>query len=167
MAVLTRGTGIRTLSTSFRICRRLATLAYDETIVPGRTPAEVGAEVVPPLTTAIVVHGLFGSGRNWRTPSKSLADLAVSMSPPGSPGWRVIMVDLRCHGKSADVAGLNAPHDIVSAARDLVDLVKVTGWEGGVPLVIGHSLGGKIALEYARVTADAGSGTGVDPPEQV
>ena len=77
------------------------------------------------------------------------------------------MVDLRCHGKSADVTGFNAPHDIASAARDLVDLVKVAGWEGGAPIIIGHSLGGKIALEYARVTSEAGSATGVDPPEQV
>lgn len=55
-----------------------STLAYEELVVPGKGSEEV--------KTAMVVHGLMGSGRNWRTVSKRLASDIVDSSPPGSPG---------------------------------------------------------------------------------
>ena len=42
----------------------------------------------------------------------------------------MILVDLRNHGKSARIKGLNPPHDMVNAAKDLANLVKSRGWCG-------------------------------------
>lgn len=57
--------------------RGQATLAYEEVEVKGNGAGKV--------KTALVVHGLMGSGRNWRTVSKRLAN-AVLEAAPGAPG---------------------------------------------------------------------------------
>lgn len=54
-----------------------STLAYEEVVVQGSGTGQV--------KTAMVVHGLMGSGRNWRTVSKRLASAIVD-STPGAPG---------------------------------------------------------------------------------
>lgn len=55
-----------------------STLAHEELVVKGKGTGEV--------KTAMVVHGLMGSGRNWRTVSKNLATAIVD-SAPTSPGF--------------------------------------------------------------------------------
>lgn len=57
--------------------RGKSTLAYEEIVVKGKGTGDV--------KTAMVVHGLMGSGRNWRTVSKRLATAIVDSSP-GTPG---------------------------------------------------------------------------------
>lgn len=57
--------------------REKSTLAYDELVVEGNGTGE--------MKTAMVVHGLMGSGRNWRTFSKRLATGMLN-STPGSAG---------------------------------------------------------------------------------
>jgi hypothetical protein len=54
-----------------------STLAYEEVVVQGSGTGQV--------KTAMMVHGLMGSGRNWRTVSKRLASAIVD-STPGAPG---------------------------------------------------------------------------------
>lgn len=54
-----------------------STLAYEEVVVQGTGTGKV--------KTAMVVHGLMGSGRNWRTVSKRLATAIVD-SAPGASG---------------------------------------------------------------------------------
>ena len=54
-------------------------------------------------------------------------------------------MDLRGHGDSHDVEPF---HTVDACARDVIDLVMEL--ELDVELVIGHSFGGKIALEVAR-----------------
>ncbi|XP_010515727.1 PREDICTED: protein ABHD11-like isoform X3 [Camelina sativa] len=112
----------------FTSSRSLQTLAYEEVRSSGDRKNE---------STALILHGLLGSGRNWRSFSRSLAS---SLSVSSASDWKMVLVDLRNHGRSAEVEGLNPPHSLVNSARDLADLVKSSGWKWP-DVVIGHSLG--------------------------
>ncbi|XP_021892548.1 protein ABHD11 [Carica papaya] len=140
---------------SFPSTRSLQTLAYEEIqSSPDRHSN----------STAFVLHGLLGSSRNWRSFSRSLAS---SLSESSSPSeWKLTLVDLRNHGKSTNREGLNPPHDMASAAKDLADLVKCKSWKWP-DVVIGHSMGGKVALQYAQSCALGHYGEHADPPKQL
>ena len=91
------------------------------------------AETAPPL---IIAHGLFGSGRNFNTLGRKLAQ-----------GRRVILVDMRNHGESpwADDVSYNAMAD---------DLARVVEDAGGRAVVLGHSMGGKATMALALTRPD-------------
>ena len=72
---------------------------------------------------ALVLHGVLGQGKNWRTFSKRLAQEAEDAT---AKPWRVLTLDLRCHGESSTVAGFAPPHDMRSCAGDVVDFVTNT-----------------------------------------
>lgn len=74
-------------------------------------------------------------------------------------------MDLRNHGRSAEIEGLDPPHDIANAANDLANLVKAEGWDWP-DVVIGHSMGGKVALHFAQSCASAEYGQSVALPKQ-
>jgi len=78
----------------------------------------------------------------------------------------MVLVDLRNHGNSAAIKGLDPPHDMVNAAKDLANLVKSRGWVWP-DVVIGHSMGGKVALEYAASCARGDYGESAVLPKQV
>ncbi|MFC3615146.1 alpha/beta fold hydrolase [Lutimaribacter marinistellae] len=82
----------------------------------------------PPL---VIVHGLFGSARNWGVIAKRLSN-----------DRRVIAVDLPNHGESA----WSAPHDYPAMAAALAELLE--SFDGPVDL-LGHSMGGKAAMMLA------------------
>eukprot|EP00898_Chlorokybus_atmophyticus_P005660 jgi/Chlat1/6095/Chrsp40S05673 len=86
--------------------------------------------------TALLIHGLLGNGRNWRTFARRLA------SELGSD-WRIVMVDLRNHGQTAALPGFDPPHTIASSASDLISLAESPDI-ASPDVVIGHSLGGKV-----------------------
>ena len=81
----------------------------------------------------VVLHGVFGTSDNWLTTSKGLAE-----------NHKVYLLDLRNHGQSfhsdiftydamaEDVKNFIANHHIVN------------------PVILGHSMGGKVAMQYAR-----------------
>jgi len=76
--------------------------------------------------------------------------------------WKMVMVDQRNHGASAGLP-LHPPHTIDAAAGDLSRLVQ-TELGGRMPeAVLGHSLGGKTALEFLRQNCQEGK----DLPKQV
>ena len=79
----------------------------------------------PPL---LVVHGLFGSARNWGVISKRLSDER-----------EVIAVDQRNHGDSPR----NDSHTYFDMAEDLAQVIDGK-WD-----VLGHSMGGKAAMVLA------------------
>jgi pimeloyl-ACP methyl ester carboxylesterase len=79
----------------------------------------------------LIVHGLFGSGRNWRALAKHF-----------SRRRRVLTVDLRNHGNSF-WDGSNTYEDLAA------DLAAVIAAHGGVADVLGHSMGGKAAMVLA------------------
>lgn len=135
-----------------------ASLAFEEIFVPSPDRGNSTWQ------TAVVIHGLFGTGRNWRTPIKSLGERACQIAPRGSPGWRFLLVDLRNHGRSAEISDFRGPHSIAAAGDDVIKLVER---EGGVEAVIGHSMGGKVALECARRLGTRGSMEGGQKLKQV
>jgi hypothetical protein len=53
----------------------LSNLAYEV--------VKADSEKGEPLT-ALVIHGLFGSGRNWRTPARKLAEKAEALANKGA-----------------------------------------------------------------------------------
>ena len=85
---------------------------------------------------AFVLHGILGNHTNWRGFARQLAaDL---------PLWTFHLIDLRNHGKTGSVPG---PHTLADVTDDLDRLAE----QVGVPeVIVGHSFGGKVALEYAR-----------------
>jgi pimeloyl-ACP methyl ester carboxylesterase len=92
--------------------------------------------------TAFVLHGALGSGQNFSRFIRSLAG--------ERPDYRYVLVDLRHHGASA---GAPPPNTLASCAADLTALASALG--GPPRVVIGHSFGGKVAIEYARQGAAA------------
>ncbi len=80
----------------------------------------------------IIIHGLFGSADNWR-----------SMAKYFSRFYRVISVDLRNHGRSPH----NDTQDFASMAADIEQLCGDLGLHK--VHVLGHSLGGKVAMQFA------------------
>lgn len=82
----------------------------------------------PPL---LIVHGLFGSGRNWGVIARRLAD-----------SRDVVAVDQRNHGSSP----WSDRHDYLAMADDLAEVI---GHLGGQADVLGHSMGGKAAMQLA------------------
>lgn len=80
-----------------------------------------------------VLHGVFGSGANWRHFMRSVAE--------ARPELGFVLVDLRGHGRSSS---MDPPHTLDAAAADIDALVRKLGL--GCDGVMGHSLGGKVAL---------------------
>lgn len=74
-------------------------------------------------------------------------------------------MDLRNHGKSAGIRGLDPPHDMANAARDIANLVKFYKW-GWPDVVIGHSMGGKVALDFSASCAHGDYGESAAFPKQ-
>ncbi|XP_065857746.1 uncharacterized protein [Euphorbia lathyris] len=137
----------------YRTIRTLETLAFEE----------VRSSTDKPYTsTAFILHGLLGSARNWRSFSRNLASFLSNSSSE----WRMVLVDLRNHGKSAEIKGLNPPHDMFNAAKDLSNLIKSQGWNWP-DVVIGHSMGGKVALQFAQSCAGGDYGESVALPKQL
>lgn len=118
----------------------------------------------PPTATAFVLHGLLGSGRNWRTFSRTLASQLRDRSPADE--WKMVLVDLRNHGSSARIKGLSPPHEMSSAAKDLADLVKARGWTWP-DVVVGHSMGGKVALDFTESCSRGDYGESAALPKQL
>jgi pimeloyl-ACP methyl ester carboxylesterase len=81
----------------------------------------------------LFLHGILGSGANWRTFAKQLV--------AEKPAWGAILADLRLHGGSQGEFPL--PHGVERAAEDLLGV-------SGVNAVLGHSFGGKVALAFAK-----------------
>jgi esterase len=98
----------------------------------------VTAEGGAPRGFLLFLHGILGSGGNWRTIARRLT--------AARPEWGAVLVDLRMHGRSQDAP---APHTVEAAAADLTRLAAHLSGEGKpVRGVIGHSFGGKVALCY-------------------
>jgi esterase len=99
--------------------------------------ARVAAAGREPERWLLVLHGIFGAGRNWGTVARRLADTR--------PEWGAVLVDLRMHGQSR---GFSGPHTIAASAADVDRLVEHLDLHAAA--VLGHSFGGKVALTYAR-----------------
>ncbi|MBT2322706.1 alpha/beta fold hydrolase [Variovorax paradoxus] len=107
-------------------------------------PIELAFEAVgngPPL---VILHGLFGAGRNWGRIARALADR-----------YRVYLPDARNHGASPRGQGMS----YTDMALDVLGLIERERLQQ--PLVIGHSMGGKTAMTLALEHPQAISGVAV------
>ncbi len=70
---------------------------------PGPRSLHTNTQAPRPERTLFILHGLLGSGRNWRSWARRLLDGAAAAAPAEGGGgpWRALLVDLRCHGSSA------------------------------------------------------------------
>lgn len=101
----------------------------------------VSSETASPSRWMLFLHGILGSGSNWRT----FAQRFVS----ARPSWGAVLVDLRMHGQSLD---FHPPHTLEACARDVRLIAsKLPGPAAGL---LGHSFGGKVALEVLRTLGD-------------
>lgn len=91
----------------------------------------------PMGVSVALLHGIFGSGNNWRGFLQKLLE--------ERPDLRVILIDLRNHGESPHFTESNT---LMQAAFDVLDLQRVVG---SFQAVIGHSFGGKVALQCANI----------------
>ncbi|MDH3448457.1 MAG: alpha/beta fold hydrolase [Gammaproteobacteria bacterium] len=80
----------------------------------------------------LVLHGLFGSGRNWQSHARQFASR-----------FEVINVDLRNHGQSFHADEMNYP----VMADDVAQLLQRL--ELSDCYLLGHSMGGKVAMTLA------------------
>ena len=97
-------------------------------------PAEEAAE---DATALVVIHGLLGSADNWRSHLKV---------------WRrsrrVIALDLRNHGRSPHAEGMR----YATMADDVIALLDKLSIKRAH--VLGHSMGGKVAISLARLAPE-------------
>lgn len=88
----------------------------------------------PPL---VILHGLFGQARNWAAIAKGLQDQR-----------RIIALDLRNHGTSPWADSMSYPE----MAEDVADAIAAL--PDGRAEVLGHSMGGKVAMVLALKRPD-------------
>lgn len=88
-------------------------------------------------TPIVFIHGLFGSLSNLGMLAREFTDTHT-----------VIQVDVRNHGKSAHTSAMN----YALMAQDIIETID----EIGLPQVslVGHSMGGKIAMRTADLISD-------------
>lgn len=80
----------------------------------------------------VILHGLFGSGDNWRSIGKSLAKQ-----------FRVHLLDLPNHGRSAWIDRQSYPI-FAGAVADWLREHRIDEYR-----LLGHSMGGKVAMQMA------------------
>ena len=80
----------------------------------------------------VMLHGLFGSSANWHTVARGL-----------SAEYHVIVPDLRNHGRSPHSDEMDYPVMV----EDLGHLLEEHGLDS--VLLVGHSMGGKVAMLFA------------------
>lgn len=86
----------------------------------------------------VLLHGLFGAGSNFGAVQKRLAGR-----------HRVLAMELRNHGHSPRDAAM----DYAAMAADVIETMEA---RGAVPAaVLGHSMGGKVAMTLALVRPEA------------
>ncbi len=83
----------------------------------------------PPM---VILHGLFGSSDNWFTQAKMFGER-----------YRVYLLDQRNHGLSPHTD----EHDYKLLAEDLRNFIEDKNIKD--PIIIGHSMGGKTAMNLA------------------
>lgn len=81
----------------------------------------------------VILHGLFGFSDNWQSQAKKLSDY-----------YRVILIDLRNHGRSPWSDDFS--YDLM--AQDIFELCQELSLKDII--LVGHSMGGKVAINFAQ-----------------
>ncbi|MAX05800.1 MAG: alpha/beta hydrolase [Flavobacteriales bacterium] len=85
----------------------------------------------------IVIHGLFGMSDNWNTLGKQFSKYC-----------KVHLIDLRNHGRSPHAEDFN--YDVM--CEDVLEYMDDHNIKK--PILLGHSLGGKVAIKFAFTHPD-------------
>ena len=85
----------------------------------------------------IIIHGLFGMSDNWNALGKKFAKYC-----------KVHLIDLRNHGRSPHSTEFN--YDVMS--EDVLEYMEDNNIVD--PIILGHSLGGKVAMKFAFTYPD-------------
>ncbi|RST49440.1 alpha/beta fold hydrolase [Variovorax sp. MHTC-1] len=105
---------------------------------------ELACEAVGDGPPVVILHGLFGAGRNWARIARALGD-----------SHRVYLPDARNHGASPRGQTMS----YTEMAQDVLALIERERLQR--PLLIGHSMGGKTAMTLALEHPQAISGLAV------
>jgi esterase len=118
---------------------RITRVAYDCRMlsVPRVLAAQRVAATEHPSRHLVMLHGIYGRGRNWQGIARALV--------AERPEYACWLVDLPYHGASGP--GSHGD-DIGGFAADLHDWADAQGVKPDA--VLGHSYGGKVALAFAR-----------------
>jgi len=86
----------------------------------------------------IILHGLFGISDNWVSFAKKIGNL----------GYQVFVIDQRNHGQSPHSPNFN----YLAMVDDLFEFIDEHELEE--PIILGHSMGGKVAMRFALENPD-------------
>src|SRR3970282_637492 len=95
-------------------------------------PAKLHYNIIGEGEPILILHGLFGSSRDWYSIAKILAK-----------DYQVITPDLRNHGQSEHADSMT----YTDMAEDVLYLIKELSLDN--ISLIGHSMGGKVAMVNA------------------
>lgn len=95
-------------------------------------PLDLGRTLVGEGAPVVVLHGLLGRARNWLSVARAL-----------EASYAFHLVDLRNHGASPWADAMSYP----AMAGDVAALIEDIG--AGPVRVVGHSMGGKVAMTLA------------------
>lgn len=135
-------------------------------VLSSATPVKLHTEWVPPEASSndnqysiLFLHGLLGNGRNLKTFARKL--VKQQSSNDGSCGGGILM-DLRGHGSSFQRTATenDEASTFQDCARDVHHTLEDFHVTETVPLtsvLVGHSFGGRVALEYAASLVDSGN----------
>jgi esterase len=99
---------------------------------------ELAFETIGNGPAVIMLHGLFASAASWRGVARALSD-----------SRRVFSVDLRNHGRSPRAVDMS----YTAMADDVLRLIEREQLDR--PALVGHSMGGKVAMALALTTPRA------------
>ncbi len=85
----------------------------------------------------IIIHGLYGISDNWVNHARILAE-----------NYKVYIPDMRNHGQSGHSNFFN--YEVM--AQDILEFIEIHEIEN--PIIMGHSMGGKIAMKFALDNPD-------------
>lgn len=112
--------------------------------------AKVADSGIAPDRTVLFLHGIFGSGANWRSFARRYVE--------ARPSYSAVLVDLRKHG---DSQAFDPPHDLAHTAHDVRMLA--ASLPRPVDTIVGHSFGGKVVLAILA-EADRAAAEGRESP---
>ena len=97
----------------------------------------ISSQIIGRGPVVIILHGLFGEGRNWLSVANELQS-----------NFEVHLIDQRNHGNSFH----HFEHNYLALAEDLYNYIKAK--ELTNVSIIGHSMGGKTAMNFACIYPD-------------
>lgn len=98
----------------------------------------VSLTAAAPRARLVILHGFLGSARNWKSLQNALASRL--------PNHAVTALDLRNHGATLPHVPTMGYADM---AKDVAHFLKTSSGSGAPTTLLGHSMGGKVAMTLA------------------